>query len=64
MNNLELHSEEFNFLEDLRKSGVIDKITAHDAIPHLKAEFGFNNDEARDVIRLWLSKVKHRREVG
>lgn len=43
--------EYFNYLEDLRRSGVTNMFGA---APYLEEEFGIGTQEARRILSLWM----------
>ena len=47
--------EAFEFLEDLRQSGVTNM---YGAAPYLAAEFHISNSEAREILGKWMESYR------
>ena len=49
------YREEFEFLEDLRRSGITNM---YGASPYLAEEFGISKKEATEILCLWIENYK------
>jgi len=49
------YSEEFEYLDELRLSGVTNMFGA---APYLQEEFGFTKSEAVNILKLWMNSFK------
>jgi hypothetical protein len=56
---MEKYTEEFEYLDILRETGVANMFGA---APYLKEEFGISTKEARSILSLWMESFKERNE--
>lgn len=53
MDRVKITQEQINFLNNLRASGLINMFGAS---KELRAEYGLNKHEARDILKQWLDQ--------